>query len=216
VDHSIRKLLHGFRVFQQDYFANNQNLYHKLRTGQHPKVLVIACSDSRVDPALLTNCEPGDIFVIRNIANLVPPYEPGSGMHHGVSSALEYAVRNLQVEHIIILGHSDCGGIKTLLEPDSLNYSDDFIGSWLSLAAPARDAVIHDKDLTSLPQRCQACEEASILLSLENLLSFPWIAQKVANRTLSLHGWYFNLAQGELYSYVPAEKSFISLRNSPI
>mgnify|MGYP002347012188 CR=1 FL=1 len=115
MEECIRKLLHGFQSFQETYFSGNSELFDQLRHGQHPRVLVIACSDSRVDPALLTSCDPGDIFVVRNVANLVPPYEPGVGHHHGVSAALEYAVRVLKVGHIIILGHSDCGGVSTLL-----------------------------------------------------------------------------------------------------
>ena len=201
MDDAIRKLLHGFRDFHNAYFAESRSLFDQLRKGQHPKVLVISCSDSRVDPALLTGCEPGDIFVIRNVANLVPPYEPGGSQHHGVSAALEYAIRNLKVHHVVVLGHSDCGGIKALMAPSHGSGKVDFIDVWLQLAASARDEVEHSMSEASFETRCRACEEAAILLSLENLMTFPWIAERVTAGELVLHGWYFHLHTGKLSAF---------------
>ncbi len=208
MEECIRKLLHGFHNFQETYFSGNSELFAQLHHGQHPRVLVIACSDSRVDPALLTSCDPGDIFVIRNVANLVPPYEPGTGHFHGVSAALEYAVRVLKVEHIIILGHSDCGGVRTLLDPGMDFSGSEFLKTWLSLLEPVRKKV--ETYLPDAPHstRCRACEEMSLVQGLKNLLTFPWVREAVESRQLFLHGWYFHLTRGVLYSYNRSTREF--------
>ena len=211
MEECIRKLLHGFQNFQEAYFSGNSELFDQLRHGQHPRVLVIACSDSRVDPALLTSCDPGDIFVVRNVANLVPPYEPGTGQHHGVSAALEYAVRVLKVEHIIILGHSDCGGVRALLSNSENSPRGEFIGSWLDLIEPARAMVEAFLPNASHSTRCRACEEMSLVLGLRNLLTFPWIKEAVDERRLSLHAWYFHLKRGQLYCYNRETQEFDGL-----
>lgn len=196
----IERFITGFRSFQKDYFGTEGSQFEPLKQGQSPKTMIIGCSDSRVDPAILTNCVPGDIFTVRNVANLVPPYEEDGG-RHGVSAALEFAVCHLGVEHIIVLGHSQCGGINALMAGSCGCTADGFISSWMSIAAPARERVLAelpDKE-PALQQR--AAEQASILLSLENLHSFPWIDQRVKAGELSLHGWYFDLSAGELSEY---------------
>ena len=196
----IERFITGFRSFQKDYFGPEGSQFELLKQGQNPKTMIIACSDSRVDPAILTNCAPGDIFTVRNVANLVPPCEEDGG-RHGVSAALEYAVCHLGVEHIIVLGHSKCGGINALMAGTCGCKGGGFISSWMSIAAPARERVLAelpDKE-PALQQR--AAEQASILLSLENLHSFPWIDQRVKAGDLSLHGWYFDLNIGELSEY---------------
>ena len=196
----IQKLLQGFRDFQDNYFSGDSELFDELRHGQRPKVLVIACSDSRVDPALLTDSDPGDIFVIRNVANLVPPYEP-DGQHHGVSAALEYAVLSLEVEHIIVLGHSDCGGINALMKRNPEKPTGEFLDTWLDLAESAKKAVL--TTLTNSPESIQyrACEEASLVLALENLTTFPWVRERIASGKLALHAWYFHIASGKLLGF---------------
>lgn len=200
MEEAIKKLLHGFRSFRENYFAGDSELFEQLKHGQRPKALVIACSDSRVDPALLTACDPGDIFVIRNIANLVPPYEPDS-RHHGVSAAIEYAVNCLKVEHVIILGHSDCGGIHALMERTADRPAGEFLEAWLDLAEPAKQAVCRQLQTSSDTTRHRACEEASLVLMLENLLSFPWVGEKVERGRLKLHAWYFHIATGRLFGF---------------
>lgn len=210
----IEKLLRGFGSFRSNHFSGTGGLFEQLRHGQHPKVLVIACSDSRVDPALLLNCDPGDIFVIRNVANLIPPYEPGSlSSHHGVSAALEYAVCKLHVEHIIVLGHSDCGGIKALLGRKRADAEEagEFLSLWLDLAEPAREAVERELPDAAEEVRRQACEEASLVLSAENLLTFPWLRERVERGELELHAWYFHLATGVLYGFDRESRSFTKL-----
>ncbi|MDP2211330.1 MAG: carbonic anhydrase [Candidatus Aquicultor sp.] len=198
----IERFITGFRTFQKDYFGPEFSQFEPLKQGQSPKTMIIGCSDSRVDPALLTNCSPGDIFIVRNVANLVPPYEKSSGLH-GVSAALEFAVCHLGVEHIIVLGHSQCGGINMLMAGSCGCKGDGFISSWMSIAAPARDKVLAELPGKDAMLQQRAAEQAAILLSLENLHSFPWIDQRVTNGILSLHGWYFDLNAGELLEYQP-------------
>jgi carbonic anhydrase len=198
----IERFITGFRTFQKDYFGPEGSQFKPLKQEQSPKTMIIGCSDSRVDPAILTNCAPGDIFTVRNIANLVPVFEENGGLN-GVSAALEFAVCCLEVEHIIVLGHSQCGGINALMTGSCGCKEGGFISRWMSIAAPAREKVLAelpDKD-SKLQQR--AAELASILLSLENLHTFPWIDKRVQDGALWLHGWYFDLTAGELLEYQP-------------
>lgn len=203
--HDIAKFLTGFKRFQKECLCNGGALLEELSKGQNPKVLMIACCDSRVDPALLSDSNLGELFVIRNIANIAPPYQPGGG-YHGVSSAIEYAVRHLEVDHIIVLGHRQCGGIKALLEGCGPN--DEFTADWVSILEPARQLALDKYGETDSPERERACEQASVLVSLNNLLTFPWIRQRVDAGVLQLHGWYFDLETGELLSYLSRTKSF--------
>jgi carbonic anhydrase len=163
-----------------------------------------------VDPVILTDSEPGDLFVVRNVANLVPPCESGGG-HHGISAALEFGVCNLEVAHIIVLGHSQCGGIRALMENSYSSGEDGFVAQWMNIVSEARDKIRKDLPHKSLDLQARACEQAAILLSMENLLSFPWIAQRVNNGSLFLHGWYFDLAQGELLGYDADKKRLVLL-----
>jgi carbonic anhydrase len=206
----LRKLISGFRRFQENYFKSDDALYEELSKGQRPKVLVVGCSDSRVDPAIITDCRPGDLFVVRNVANLIPPYEPDT-RYHGVSAAIEYAICFLNVEHVIVLGHSHCGGIDALMQCSDDNVVGEFIGRWVAISRPARDAVQRDLKHKSRELQRKACEEASILISLENLLSFPWVAQRVNEGKLALHGWYFDLEAGQLLGYHPDTGAFEKL-----
>lgn len=157
---SPQHLIEGFRRFREQHFTHDDALYRQLvAQGQTPKILVIACCDARVDPAIVLDCAPGDLFVIRNVANLVPPAGTLSG-HHGTSSALEYGVRNLGVQHIIVLGHAQCGGIRTLVEAGGSNNPDSFIDDWMHLVEDARAAVERDMPDAPLDDRLEACEQA--------------------------------------------------------
>ena len=195
----IKKFINGFKRFQENYFGGDQELFTQLKYGQTPSAMVIACSDSRVDPAILLDCEPGDLFMVRNVANLVPPYEKGAGLH-GVSTALEYGVRVLKVEHLIVLGHSQCGGINALVN----GAQGEFIVNWVNIAQRAKERVLADMPQASAAEKICACEQASVLVSLENLLTFPWIQKKVEQGELTLHGWYFDLDAGRLLAYNPS------------
>ena len=153
--------------------------------------MLIACSDSRVDPLRITGAGLGDVFIVRNVANLVPPYAPDRA-YHGTSAALEFAVRVLGVVHVVVMGHARCGGSQALLEGSPLaGRGDDFVGAWMAIAEPARERA--EKVAPTGPARQRAREQESIKVSLANLATFPWIRQRVAAGTLRLHGWYYDL-----------------------
>ena len=204
----IANFVAGFQRFQARYFGEDVELFDQLRQGQHPKALFVACCDSRVAPALLTGCDPGELFVVRNVANLVPPCESDGG-YHGVSAALEFGVCILGVGHVIVMGHSQCGGIAALMSGAEEYRSGSFVSNWMKIAEKARRRVVADLPHKSRELQCRACEQASILLSLENLLSFAWIRERVESGKLRLHGWYFDLERGELSGYDLASEKFI-------
>jgi len=217
--HTIERLLKGFERFQQHYFEDAPALFDALRAGQHPQTLLIGCSDSRVDPGLLLGSDPGDLFTVRNVANLVPPCsEMETGQLHGVSAAIQFAVEQLRVARIIVMGHSGCGGIRALLarpeaEGDTApaRAGQDFIGPWVRIAAPARRLVEQTMPDASAEQRQHACEQASILVSLRNLESFPFVRAACERGELTLHGWYFDIAAGALLAYSDRADSFLPL-----
>ncbi len=198
---SPQQLIEGFRRFRERHFTHDDALYRELVSqGQTPKILVVACCDARVDPAIVLDCAPGDLFVIRNVANLVPPSETLAG-HHGTSAALEYGVRNLGVRHIIVLGHAHCGGIRTLVETGGINNPDSYIDDWMCLVENARAGVERDMPGAPLEDRIHACEQRAILISLNNLMTFPWVRERVKSGALTLHGWYFDIKHGQLLRY---------------
>ncbi|WP_031480343.1 carbonic anhydrase [Maridesulfovibrio frigidus] len=210
---AINKLINGFSRFRDEYYCREDSPFVELQNHQEPSTMVIACSDSRTDPSLILQCEPGEIFVVRNIANIVPPYEPDS-MHHGVSSALEYAVKSLKVKNIIILGHSGCGGIKALMD-NKLAPEDEFITRWLSILGSVRDKVIArfalDGKKASV-EACAACEMEGIVHSMDNLMTFTWVAEQVEKGDLEIFGWYFDLKDGRILDYHEDSEAFEPLR----
>jgi carbonic anhydrase len=195
----IDGLIDGFRAFRTRYYEQQPQRMRELsERGQSPEVLVIACSDSRVDPALLLNAEPGDLFTVRNVANLVPPYHPDTN-HHSTSAALEFAVRDLEVRHIVILGHSSCGGIAALRQSAAgTPIERDFIAPWMEIAADACRCAAGE----SVPDQ-QAVEHDGIRISLKNLRSFPWVDAQILAGKLTLHGWWVDLAGGRLCAISP-------------
>ncbi len=206
----VTHLITGFADFQKQYFGASSDLAERLRQGQNPQALLIGCCDSRVDPALLTACNPGDLFVLRNIANLVPPYVKNDD-YHGVSSTIEYAVCHLGVTDIIVMGHSNCGGIGALLESAQGEPVGEFIGTWVNIAASARDKVLKEMPDATPEQQARACEKEAILVSLRNLITFPWVKDRVASGRLSLHGWYYNIFTGQLKYYDPILAEYVVL-----
>lgn len=200
---AFQKLVNGFRVFKANYIAGNEShLFERLvKEGQAPETLVIACSDSRNDPAILTNSAPGDLFSVRNVAALVPPCDQDGGAH-GTSSAIEYAVSALKVKHIIVMGHALCGGMRALAESDpDLDTKTDFISRWISIAKQARDNVRHAMPDMPIEAQAAALEQAAILVSMQNLLTFPSIQAAVTAGELDIHGWYFDMPNGKLMAY---------------
>jgi|APFre7841882590_1041340.scaffolds.fasta_scaffold27356_3 carbonic anhydrase len=213
----INELVQGFQRFRVKSFEPNRELFNRLAMqGQTPRTLLIGCSDSRVDPAILTDSAPGDMFVVRNVANLVPPYET-TGRYHGTSAALEFAVCNLNVSNIIVLGHSRCGGIRALLEGYGRNEEGEgFIAPWVQIAAPARDEVLRRWPDASSEFKQRACERAGIRTSLMNLMTFPFIRQRVEDGRVKLYGWYYDLENGELMQYDPDKDRFYDMYFGPM
>jgi carbonic anhydrase len=207
----IKQLIQGFQRFREQHFEKHDTLYQQLVTeGQTPQVLVVACCDSRVDPALVFDCDPGDLFVIRNVANLVPPLEGHSG-HHGTTAAIEYGVSTLGVKHIVVLGHAHCGGIDALVKTGGVGTPGSYIDDWMSLVESARAEVIAEMPHAPIEEQERACEQRSILVSLKNLKTFPWIRERVEDGSLMLHGWYFDIEHGQLLNYDATTRSFESV-----
>jgi carbonic anhydrase len=204
----LQKLTNGFLAFQENTFIPKRALFEQLALKQRPKIMMIACSDSRVDPAILTNAEPGDVFMVRNVANLVPPCALDDAAH-GTSAALEFAVISLEVEHIIVLGHSGCGGIQALWTADpAIARENAFIHNWMQIVDEARRRTLILARNKSSADQLRILEQEAIKTSLANLLSFPWINQRVTEGRLSIHGWRFELSEGTMYVYVPEDDRF--------
>ncbi len=203
----ILKMVAGFRRFRDRFFSEHNSVYDRLASsGQSPKTLMIACSDSRVDPANLFSTSPGEVFVVRNVANLVPPFESTMGFH-GVSAAIEFAVVNLKVENIVVLGHRQCGGIQSLFQPENV-MQGGFVSQWMSIAKEAKEKVLIKHPTADLLTLCKECEQESIAISLQNLKSFPFIEEAISKRDMQIHGIYFDLEQGQLWFYDDAIDSF--------
>jgi carbonic anhydrase len=211
----INALIEGYKRFYHKHFVEDDSLYKELaRRGQFPKTLVIACSDSRVDPSIITDANPGDIFVVRNVANLVPPYQAEWKSYHGTSAALEFAVNQIGVKHIIILGHSGCAGIQTLLDKPAPSEQQigSFIRPWMGIAESARRQTEKKCELDDTNCKQTVCEKEAILVSLSNLASFPWVKARLEDKSITLHGWYFSLNDGLLHTYNNANKEFEAIK----
>jgi carbonic anhydrase len=198
-------LVEGYKRFRQDAYVQQKARFDALASdGQAPPIMIISCCDSRVDPATVFDTVPGQVFALRNVANLVPPYETGGGLH-GVSAAIEFGCLGLEVRHIVVLGHAQCGGIKASLEGGDLGLPGrSFVDDWVDIISEARDRVVasdaadHQKEL----------ELEAIRVSLQNLRSFPFIAEREAAGVLKLHGAYFGIADGLLYVLDEASGAF--------
>jgi len=192
MEQSFDKLLKGYLGFREKYASGDASVMHYLsRFGQKPQAMVVSCCDSRVDPGLILQCDPGDLFVTRNVANIVPPYEKDM-MHHGTSAALEFGICYLEVKYLILLGHSQCGGIEALINSQSLK-QNDFISSWVSL--------IDSKDFDS--DHVDDCAKYALQQSYENCLTFPWVKERIRAKALSIHLWFFDIESGQIFSYAP-------------
>jgi carbonic anhydrase len=202
-----QQLINGYRSFATQRLPQEQSRYRDLsERGQAPQVMVIGCCDSRVSPEAIFDAGPGELFVVRNVANLVPPYTP-DGAVHGVSAALEFAVQVLRVQHIVVLGHAQCGGVKAYVQEGEPLSPGDFIGKWMEMIAPAARNV-GPRDAMPMDEFVNRIEKASVIKSLENLMTFPCINILAGRGKLSLHGAYFGVARGELSVLDPATKTF--------
>ena len=202
MQNGLSKIQKGYRSFRKKYAVGDNSVMQYLSYyGQKPEIMVVSCCDSRVDPALILQCDPGDLFVVRNVANIIPPYEKDEA-HHGTSAALEFGICFLKITNLILLGHSQCGGIQVLLNSEEKK-KDDFISNWVSLIK------------TPCPQNQDADEYAKLALnhSLQNCLTFPWIESKVANKELTIHLWFFDVKKGQIFSYTDKNKGYQPLES---
>lgn len=191
----VEKMKTGFIKYKREKYETNPTLHNELAKGQSPKFMVFACSDSRVCPSHVLDFQPGDAFVVRNVANIVPPFDKTK--YAGVGAAVEYAVLHLKVENIVVIGHSACGGIKGLMTfPDEGPHSTDFIESWVKIGFPAKAKVKSEYGSASLAEQCTYCEKEAVNVSLGNLLTYPFVRDGLLKKTLALKGGYYDFVKG--------------------
>ncbi|XXG83924.1 hypothetical protein AAC387_Pa10g1565 [Persea americana] len=207
----VERMKTGFEHFKKEKYEKETQLFQDLAKGQSPKFMVFACSDSRVCPSHILNFQPGEAFMVRNIANMVPPYDQTK--YAGAGAAIEYAVLHLKVENIVVIGHSCCGGIKGLMSlADDGTTSTDFIEEWVKICLPARLKVRKEHDSSPLQDQCSKCEKEAVNVSLGNLLTYPFVKKAVENKTLALHGGYYDFINGSYetwgvdFGFTPAFK----------
>jgi carbonic anhydrase len=202
------RLTQGYRAFLDGRFAGERSRYEQLaQAGQRPQIMVIGCIDSRVSPEVIFDASPGELLVVRNVANLVPPYEPDRSTQHGTSAALEFGVQALHVKHIVVLGHAYCGGIRAFADEQKPLSPGDFIGRWMSQIAPAA-ASLGPRAKDDGDEYLRRLEFASVELSLKNLMTFPCVRILVERGKLHLHGAYFGVASGRLLVRDPQSGAF--------
>ena len=208
-----KTLLDGYRAFRTQRLPTEQSRYRELsERGQSPEVMVIGCCDSRVSPEVIFDAKPGELFVVRNIANLVPVYAPDGGAH-GVSAALEFAVQVLGVKHIVVLGHAQCGGIRAFIDKIAPLSPGDFIGRWMSMFIKPGE-IVEQREHETMQDFATRIEKAAVLRSLENLMTFPYVQILVERGKLKLHGAYFGVAEGSLFVLDKTTKEFRSVKEN--
>ena len=210
-----KRLSEGYQAFLENRFQSESSRYQKLaEKGQNPEILIIGCCDSRVSPEVIFDAGPGEMFVVRNVANLVPPSNTDRGPQ-GVLAAIQFAVEQLQVSRIIVLGHAHCGGIRSLMDRGSRqgggDGEPDYLGRWMDIAEPARQRVLQQMPAATAAERRRACEQASILISLRNLEDLAFVRRAVQAGRLTLHGWYFDLVAGALLAYSARADAFLPI-----
>ena len=208
----MQRLIEGVHKFQKDEFGNYRKLFRKLsREGQNPHTLFITCSDSRVLAELITQSQPGDLFVVKNVGNIVPPAGV-KGDTNSTAAAIEFAVETLRVSDIVICGHSQCGAITAMLGEKPVAKSMPHLRDWLSLAAPVLETLKKDyAHLRETTERETAAAEENVLFGLDNLHSYPCVQERLMDGTLRLHGWFFKIATAELFAYDPETRQFSPL-----
>ena len=209
------RLTQGYRAFIEGRFVSERSRYQMLaETGQQPQIMVVGCVDSRVSPEVIFDAAPGELLVVRNVANLVPSYEPDRASQHGTSAALEFGVQALRVKHIVVLGHAFCGGIRAFADEQEPLSPGDFIGRWMSQIAPAAE-VLGPRAKEEGEGYLRRLEFASVELSLQNLMTFPCIRILVERGKLALHGAYFGVASGRLLVRDPVTGRFEPVVENP-
>ena len=208
-----QRLIDGYNAFAGGRLQREQDRYRELaERGQAPQIMVIGCCDSRVSPEVIFDARPGELFVVRNVANLIPPYSP-DGTYHGVSAALEFGVGALRVQHIVVLGHAHCGGVRAFAEEHAPLSPGDFIGRWMSLLAPAAKKLGPRGD-TAPADYLRRLEQAAIVNSLDNLMTFPHLAKLIEKGKVATHGAYFGVASGDLSVLDKASGEFRSIAHT--
>lgn len=200
----MQKLLNGLHKFQREVFPRHQTLFEELSGGQSPEVLFITCADSRIDPCLITQTQPGELFICRNAGNMVPAFGERSG---GVSATIEYAVLALNVEHIIVCGHSDCGAMRALLHPEKVQKMQT-VASWLEYGRSARMVVDESYSHLEGKDLLRAVTEQNVIAQLNHLRTHPSVAARLQQGTLSLHGWYYDIPVGNVFAYCEPSRTF--------
>ncbi|XP_020230317.1 carbonic anhydrase 2 [Cajanus cajan] len=195
-DHAVQRIIDGFTYFKINNFDQNPDLYAQLANGQSPEYLVFACSDSRVSPSTILNFQPGEAFMVRNIANMVPPFN--QLRYSGVGAAIEYAITDLKVPNILVIGHSRCGGIKRLMShPEDGSAPFDFIDDWVKIGLPAKLKVLKEYNGYDFKEQCKFCEKESVNNSLVNLKTYPYVETGIRNKSIALLGGYYDFVKGE-------------------
>ncbi len=208
---NLQELIRGFESFRAKVLVEGREILTELAIGQRPKVMFVACCDSRVDPSMLTGAKAGEIFVIRNIANLVPACKSGPS-RHGTAAALQYAVEVLEIQQIVVLGHSGCGGIRALLQPDPKDPTEKtYVRHWMRIANPVRDRTMQVCAADTPDVQARFCEQESIKQSLANLMTYPCVTEQVESGRLQLYGWYFDIAACMMYQLDEASGRFLTL-----
>jgi carbonic anhydrase len=208
-----KRLIDGYQSFVEKRFVNEHGRYEALaENGQHPEIMVVGCVDSRVSPEVIFDAAPGELLVVRNVANIVPPFEQHGGTQHGTSAALEFGVQALRVKHIVVLGHAHCGGIRAFADEQEPLSPGDFIGRWMAQIAPAAE-ILGPKVQHGHDDYLRKLEFASVELSLKNLMTFSWVRDRVENHQLELHGAFFGIAAGRLLVRDPATGVFEQVEN---
>jgi carbonic anhydrase len=193
-----QRLIDGYNAFADGRLQKEQDRYRDLaEQGQQPEIMVIGCCDSRVSPEVIFDASPGELFVVRNVANIIPPYSP-DGQAHGVSAALEFGIGALRIKHIVVLGHAHCGGVKAYAQETAPLSPGDFIGKWMQLMAPAVRKLGPMGGAESREEYLTRLEQANISNSLENLMTFPLLAKLIDKGKVATHGAYFGVASGDL------------------
>jgi len=205
MQNTFKKIMQGYQSFRKQYALGDKSVMQSLaNNGQQPQVMIVACCDSRVDPALILQCDPGDLFVVRNVANIVPPFEKDEA-HHGTSAALEFGISFLNIKHLILLGHSQCGGINALINSDEKS-QNDFINNWVSLVK-IKNFTAKDTD---------AYAKLALQQSYKNCLTFPWIKEKILQESLQIHLWFFDIKKGQIFTYSESQREYQELNPNDI
>ncbi|MGB3614846.1 MAG: carbonic anhydrase [Elainellaceae cyanobacterium] len=203
---SMKKLIKGLRQFQSSYYSEHSDIFEQLAHGQTPRVLFVACSDSRVDPNLITQSQVGDLFVIRNAGNIIPPFGATNG---GEGASVEYAIHALNIEHVVVCGHSNCGAMKGLLKMEKLEEDMPLVYDWLKHAETTRRLIRENYADRPSEEIIEIAIAENVLTQLENLRTYPVVRSRLHQNRLSLHGWVYNIETGEVHSYDPVSHSYL-------